>query len=128
MRLPASSSKNSTHQGVVLAVPDDPRNGDPVGAGIPNAPGGVVVDDALDEVVKGVTVAIGTAKFRIVVLFTVFCTKSAVVFSPEAQRFLVVPDGLHPPGTMTGNYWVDGGISLTLSGAVRGRLHGKGAV
>ena len=39
-------------RGVVLAVPDDSSHRLPVGAGIPDAPEGVVLDDALDEVVK----------------------------------------------------------------------------
>ncbi|MCE5338434.1 MAG: hypothetical protein LLF90_07110 [Methanomicrobiaceae archaeon] len=36
----------------MLAVPDDCRDRLPVGARIPDAPEGVVLDDALDEVVK----------------------------------------------------------------------------
>ena len=39
-------------RGVVLAVPDDRIDGDAIRAGIPDAPEGVVLDDALDEVVK----------------------------------------------------------------------------
>jgi hypothetical protein len=38
--------------GVVLAVPDDGRDRLAVGAGIPDTPEGVVLDDGLDEVVK----------------------------------------------------------------------------
>ena len=39
-------------RGVVLAVPDDWIDGNAIGAGIPDAPEGVVGDDALDEGVK----------------------------------------------------------------------------
>ena len=39
-------------RGVVFAAPDDRGHGLAVGAGIPDAPEGVVVNDALDEVVE----------------------------------------------------------------------------
>jgi len=39
-------------RGIVLAVPDDGGDRLAVGAGIPDAPEGVVIDDGLDEVVK----------------------------------------------------------------------------
>jgi len=39
-------------RGAVLAIPDDGGDRDAIGAGIPDTPEGVVVDDGLDEVVK----------------------------------------------------------------------------
>jgi len=102
----------------VLAVPDDRLDGDAIGAGIPDAPEGVVVDDALDDGVKrryggdrdgevpdrrfvhgllhevchGVSLHCGTT------LRVVLDRKTLRVFR-----------SLHAPGNMTDNYRVGGG-------------------
>lgn len=81
-RLP-SPSRKFTHQGVVLAVADDRSDRLAVRAGIPDAPEGVVVEDHLDEAVERLYIgAIGSVISRSAVLFTVFCTRSAMGFAP----------------------------------------------
>jgi hypothetical protein len=70
-------------RGIVLAVPDDALDGLAVADRVVDAPEGVVVEDHLDEAVERLYIgAIVSVISRSAVLFTVFCTKSAMGFAP----------------------------------------------
>ena len=86
-------------RGVVLAVPDDGGHGLAIGTGIPDAPEGVVGDDALDEGVKRRYVGDRDGEVP----------DRRLVHGSLHEVCHGFYSSLHAPGNMTDNYRVDVG-------------------
>ena len=102
-------------RGVVLAVPDDSSHRLPVGAGIPDAPEGVVGDDALDEVVKrryggDRDGEVPDRRFVHGLLHEVCHVWYLLTAQPSgavpSRKMLRIFRGLHAPGNVTDDYRV----------------------